>query len=135
MQVAIHGNHDASIEDALDTIEAAAAKKPWLGARPLINHAQMTYKDQIDRMATLGETPSFFYCTCVFLRRSVRGHFRGRLAVTIDAAWQVFMDDDIGSIESGKLADFVILSSSPLTAPDLRELLIDMSLVVGIKHF
>ena len=31
-------------------------------------------------------------------------------AVTIDAAWQVFMDDDIGSIEPGKLADLVVLS-------------------------
>ena len=39
-------------------------------------------------------------------------------AVTIDAAWQVFMDDDIGSIEAGKLADLVVLSGNPLPAPD-----------------
>ena len=34
-------------------------------------------------------------------------------AVTIDAAWQLGMDDRIGSIEEGKLADFVILEESP----------------------
>ncbi len=34
-------------------------------------------------------------------------------AITIDAAWQVRMDDKIGSIEEGKLADLVILEKSP----------------------
>ena len=41
-------------------------------------------------------------------------------AVTIDAAWQVFMEDEIGSIESGKRADLVVLSENPLTAEDIR---------------
>ena len=54
------GNGDASIDDALDAIEAAAKKYAWAEARPLIIHAQMTRRDQIDRMAALGVTPSFF---------------------------------------------------------------------------
>lgn len=36
-------------------------------------------------------------------------------AATIDAAWQCHMDDKIGSLEKGKLADFVLLAQSPLT--------------------
>jgi predicted amidohydrolase YtcJ len=56
-------------------------------------------------------------------------------AVTIDAAWQVFLDDQIGSIESGKLADLVILSASPLTAPDMRQLKVDMTLIEGVTQF
>lgn len=36
-------------------------------------------------------------------------------AATIDAAWQCHMDDKIGSLEEGKLADFVLLAQSPLT--------------------
>jgi predicted amidohydrolase YtcJ len=34
-------------------------------------------------------------------------------ALTIDAAWQLFMDDLVGSLEVGKLADLVILSENP----------------------
>ena len=56
-------------------------------------------------------------------------------AVTIDAAWQVFMDNEIGSIEPGKIADLVVLSGSPLTAPDMRELAVDMTVIDGVTHF
>lgn len=34
-------------------------------------------------------------------------------AITIDAAWQLRMEDKVGSIEEGKLADLVILEESP----------------------
>ncbi|MEM7285654.1 MAG: amidohydrolase [Actinomycetota bacterium] len=35
-------------------------------------------------------------------------------AVTIDAAWQLRMDDEVGSIEPGKRADFAVLEANPL---------------------
>ncbi len=39
-------------------------------------------------------------------------------ALTINAAWQLFMDDKVGSLEVGKLADLAVLSENPLkTAP------------------
>lgn len=38
----------------------------------------------------------------------------GIKALTIDAAWQMFMEDRIGSLEVGKLADLTILGENPL---------------------
>lgn len=53
-------------------------------------------------------------------------------SVTIDAAWQVFEDDNRGSLEPGKYADMIILSGSPLTDPmAMRELNVKTTLVGG----
>jgi predicted amidohydrolase YtcJ len=38
-------------------------------------------------------------------------------AQTIDAAWQLFSDDIIGSLEVGKYADLVVLSADPRSVP------------------
>ena len=197
IQVAIHCNGDASIDDGLDAIEAAAAKFPWPQARPLIIHAQMTRRDQIDRMAALGVTPSFFSAhtyfwgdrhAAIFMgperaanmspakwaldagvrfsshmdtpvlpmlplqavwsqveRKSTSGEVIGphqRIsrvqalrAVTIDAAWQVFMDEEIGSIEPGKMADLVVLSGSPLDAEDMRTLIVERTFIGGAEVY
>ena len=35
-------------------------------------------------------------------------------AITIDAAWQLFAEDRVGSIEAGKLADFAVVDRDPL---------------------
>jgi predicted amidohydrolase YtcJ len=39
------------------------------------------------------------------------------VAQTIDAAWQLFSDDIIGSLEVGKYADLVVLSADPRAVP------------------
>jgi hypothetical protein len=60
LQIAIHANGDAAIDDALDALEAAQAGDPELDARPVIIHAQMTRPDQLERMQRLRVIPSFF---------------------------------------------------------------------------
>lgn len=53
-------------------------------------------------------------------------------AVTIDAAWQVFQEDNRGSLEPGKYADLVVLSGNPLDAPmAMRELEVERTIVGG----
>ncbi len=59
-QIHIHGNGDAAIDDILDAIDLAQAAHPRDDTRHTIIHAQMSRDDQLDRMAELGVTPSFF---------------------------------------------------------------------------
>jgi predicted amidohydrolase YtcJ len=49
---------------------------------------------------------------CISLDEALR-------AQTIDAAWQLFLDQDLGTIETGKHADLVVLSADPrAVSPD-----------------
>ena len=53
-------------------------------------------------------------------------------AVTIDAAWQVFQEDNRGSLEVGKYADLVVLSDNPVEEPlTLRELVVEQTFIGG----
>jgi hypothetical protein len=57
-------------------------------------------------------------------------------AMTADAAWQLRMEDRVGSIEPGKQADLVILSDNPLEhSGDLRDIQIERTLVGGVTIF
>ena len=53
-------------------------------------------------------------------------------AVTIDAAWQIRQEDNRGSIEAGKFADFVVLAENPVEHPSrIREIAVDRTVVGG----
>lgn len=53
-------------------------------------------------------------------------------AVTIDAAWQVFQEDNRGSLDPGKFADLVVLSGNPLDRPfAMRDLQVERTVIGG----
>lgn len=57
-------------------------------------------------------------------------------AVTIDAAYQIFADNKVGSLEVGKQADFVVLEKNPRTTPaaDIRDIKVKETWVDGKKQ-
>lgn len=57
-------------------------------------------------------------------------------AVTLGAAFQLHMDDEIGSIEAGKRADFAVLDESPLDVDpmDIRDIGVWGTVVGGDLH-
>jgi predicted amidohydrolase YtcJ len=54
-------------------------------------------------------------------------------AQTIDAAWQLFADDIVGSLEVGKYADMVVLSADPRSLPpqDIADLEVQATFLAG----
>ena len=87
-----------------------------------------------------------FLVWCAVNRRSSSGRVIGpgeRISplqalrsVTIDAAWQIFQEHNRGSIETGKLADLVVLSGNPLDNPEaIKDIKIIETIVGGRTVF
>jgi predicted amidohydrolase YtcJ len=58
-------------------------------------------------------------------------------AVTLDAAWQLFADHRIGSLEAGKHADLTIVDRNPLEvdADDLDQIAVTQTWIAGRRVF
>ena len=191
-QIHIHVNGDGAADDVLHGFEMAQNRFPRSDHRHTIIHGQTLRDDQLDKMAALGVSVSFFsyhvyvwgdrhrdlflgperakrispaasasrrgirftlhndtpvtpmrplsLIWCAVNRQTASGKVLGpeqRIspaqalrAHTIDAAWQVFREDDLGSIEPGKSADFAVLSKNPL---EHAQAIKDIEVVATIK--
>lgn len=191
-QIHIHVNGDAAGDDVLHAFERAQDRHPRSDHRHTIIHGQTLRDDQLERMAALGVSVSFFsyhvyvwgdrhreiflgperakrispaasaskrgirytlhndtpvtpmrplpLIWCAVNRLTAEGRTLGpeqRIsptqalrAHTIDAAWQVFREDDLGSIEVGKSADFAVLSKNPL---ENAETIKDIEVLATVK--
>ena len=59
-QIAIHANGDAAIDAAIEAYRLAQAANPRADTRHRIEHCQTVREDQLDAIAELGISPSFF---------------------------------------------------------------------------
>lgn len=198
LQIAIHGNGDAAIDDIIYAFREAQAEYHREDPRLIVIHSQMARPDQLDDMLTLGLTPSYFVAHTYYWGDRHRDIFMGperaarmsptatslakglpftihldtpivpmqptllvwsavnRLgtsgqvigpaerisamqalrAVTIDAAWQIFQEDNRGSIEAGKFADLVVLAENPIDHPTrIRDIVVLKTVVGGRTTF
>lgn len=83
---------------------------------------------------------------CAVNRVTPRGHVLGEherisaydalYAVTVDAAYQLHMDHEIGSIEAGKWADFTVLEANPLEVNPMaiKDIAVWGTVVGGVVH-
>ena len=52
---------------------------------------------------------------------------------TRDAAWSLFLDDEVGTLEVGKRADLVVFAHDPMTVPaaEIPRARVDLTVVDG----
>lgn len=195
MQIAIHANGDAAIDDVLDAFESAQKANPKKDIRHLLVHGNATRPDQLDRMKKISVSPTFLEMHPFFWGDRHRTIFLGPVraeqvspagtaykkgilfsihldspvvpvvpfvlihtavnretlsgavlgldekipvmealrAITINAAWQMNLEDKVGSIEKGKFADFIIVSDDPLANPSkIREIKVLNTIIGGV---
>ena len=199
---AIHANGDGAVETALNAIQYAQQETgmgPDSGIRPQLIHAQVTSEAQIERMAELGVSPTFFtthvyYWGDLHAERSVGPEKVHRIsamadafrlgvhpsmhndppvspvnpilnmwiavnrmstsgavygpeqaitpqqaleAYTINGAYQFGMEEDAGSLEAGKFADFVVLDRNPLKVDPagIRDIKVEATVLLGRQTF
>lgn len=194
-QLALHGNGSAAIDAIITAVRLAQAEFPNPDITHILVHGQTVQADQLESLAELGMSVTFFpshtYYWGDWYRQRLFGeersaylsplasardagvrftlhtdapvtpidqlqvawsaHRRTTLsgavlgpaesipimealrAITIDAAWQNGLEADRGSIEVGKLADFVVISDDPTEADDIRQLQIE-AVYIGAKE-
>ncbi|MBT3559318.1 MAG: amidohydrolase [Rhodospirillales bacterium] len=113
---------------------------------PLRAAADRGMRFTIHNDATVTPTRPLHLMWCAVSRVSTTGRSLGEeqritpaealRAHTIDAAWQVFEDEERGSIEPGKRADFAILSENPLENPTgLKDIQVTQTIVRGETRY
>jgi len=109
--------------DSLGLIYTMHTDAPMFPSEPL-----SLVQTAVTRQNTAGDTMGFHHA--IGVRKALE-------SMTINAAWQIKMEDKLGSIKVGKYADFVVLDRNPLkVSPDqLRDIQVQRTVVAGQDVF
>jgi len=108
-------------------IIAAKTDTPWLGPpSPLLELYSLTTLKEVAPDGSICIPADWLAGRTLTIQEALP-------MVTINAAYVLFRDDELGSLEPGKLADLIILSASPLDvgADEIKDIEVWMTMVGG----
>jgi predicted amidohydrolase YtcJ len=110
---------------------AAKSDTPYMGQEnPLISLYSLTTMREVAEDGSICMPPGWLAERAIAIGKALP-------MVTIHAAYVLFREEELGSLEAGKLADLIILSGNPLeTAPeDLIDLEVWMTMIGGNTEY
>jgi predicted amidohydrolase YtcJ len=113
-------------------IIAAKTDFPWRGkhASPLHELYSLTTFKEVSEGGTVCDPPDWMADRRISIEEALP-------MVTINAAYLLFREDEVGSIEPGKLADLIVLSASPLDVEldELKDITVWMTMIGGETEY
>ncbi|MCJ7626116.1 MAG: amidohydrolase family protein [Anaerolineaceae bacterium] len=110
---------------------AAKSDTPYVGQEiPLLSLYSLTTMREVAPDGSICMPPAWLSERTITIEEALP-------MVTINAAYTLFRDNEVGSLESGKLADLIILSGNPLNTPpeDLLNLEVWMTMIAGDAEY
>jgi len=109
---------------------AAKTDYPWMGtSSPLLELYSLTTVREVAEDGSICEPADWLADRTLTISEALP-------MLTINAAYLLFREDEVGSLEHGKLADLIVLSGSPLDNPDgINDLSILATIVGGTTEF
>ena len=104
---------------------------PWIGPiSPILELHSFVTREEFTADGTACKPPEWLAATTITAEEALR-------MMTIGAAYALFRDEEVGSLELGKYADLVLLSDNPLAVePDsIKDIQVLMTMIGGRVEF
>lgn len=104
---------------------------PWIGGvNPLVELYGLVTRNDVAPDGTVCEAPDWFKANAITVEEALP-------MMTIEGAYALFREDEVGSLEPGKFADLIILSDNPLTVePEaIKDIDILLTMVGGTAEY
>lgn len=113
-----------------DLLVAAKTDTPWLGPPgPLLELYSLTTLREVAEDGSICEPAEWLADRTLTITEALP-------MLTINAAYMLFREDEVGSLEPGKLADLIVLSGNPLENPDgIKDLSVLVTVVGGKTEY